>query len=115
VLEIARSVPGAGIRDWADIPRLEVRPARELIKVVSANGTEVQIDAATGRVLQVARRRSDLIESLHDGSWFHPAAKRWVFLPAGIGLLGLAVTGVYLFLLPIAAKRRGRLRARSRT
>jgi hypothetical protein len=33
-----------------------------------------------------------------------------VFLPAGAVLLGLWVTGVYLWILPFAAKRAGRRR-----
>jgi uncharacterized iron-regulated membrane protein len=107
-LAICQGIPGAGIRDWSDIPRLEVRPARGLIKVVSATGIEIQLDAATGDILQVAQRRSDLIEALHDGSWFHPHAKLWVFLPSALVLLGLLLTGIYLFILPFWARRRGR-------
>jgi uncharacterized iron-regulated membrane protein len=108
ILEIASSVPGAGVREWSDIPRVEVRPGRGLVKVVSKSGIEVQIDASTGAVLQVSARRSDVIESIHDGSWFHPAAKLWLFFPVGLVLLGLLLTGIYLFFLPIYAKRRGR-------
>jgi uncharacterized iron-regulated membrane protein len=108
ILAICRGVPEAGILEWSDAPRVEFRPARGIVKVVSSRGIEVQIDAATGAVLQVAQRRSDLIESLHDGSWFHPDVKLWVFLPVGVVLLGLLLTGVYLFILPFAAKRRGR-------
>ncbi len=106
ILGIARAVPGADIATWDDVYRLEIRPGRGLVKVVASNRVEIQIDASTGRVLQVAQRRSDLIESLHDGSWFHPLVKSWVFIPAGLALLGMLVTGVYLFLVPILAKRR---------
>ena len=115
VLDIVRAVPEANVREWSDIPRVEYRPRRSLMKVVSSNGTEVQIDAVSGAVLQVARRRSDLIESIHDGSFFHPAAKLWVFLPAGVALLGLLVTGLYLFFLPIVSRRRARQSRGSRT
>ena len=45
---------------------------------------EVQLNADTGEVLHTAIRRSDVIESIHDGSWFHESFKLWVFLPAGI-------------------------------
>jgi hypothetical protein len=55
--------------------------------------------------LQTAYRRSDLMESLHDGSWFHPLAKLWIFLPAGVIVFVLWVTGIYLFLLPIRSRR----------
>lgn len=109
ILEICRQVPGSGIAGWADITRVEVRPAKGLVKVVSMAGMEIQIDGASGEVLQVATRRSDLIESIHDGSWFHPAAKLRLFLPAGVVLLGLLLTGLYLFVLPFWARRRRRL------
>ena len=108
VLAAARSVPEAGIHSWDDVDRLDVRPDRGLVKVQARNGWEVQVDAADGRVLQTAYRRSDLIETLHDGSWFHDRAKVWVFLPAAGVVLGLWVSGMYLFFLPILVRWRKR-------
>jgi len=110
VLARARQVPEAGIRSWADIDRVDVRPSKNMMKVISLTRWEIQLELATGEVLQVAYRRSDLIESLHDGSWFHPAAKLGVFLPTGIVVLGLWLTGMYLWLLPIRARRTARLK-----
>jgi uncharacterized iron-regulated membrane protein len=104
--EICRGVEGAAIDGWDDIARVEVRPSKGLVKVVSNAGMEVQLCAASGDVLQVAPRRSDLIESIHDGSWFHPAVKLWLFLPTGVVLLGLLLTGIYLFVLPFWARRK---------
>jgi hypothetical protein len=110
LLAAAQSVPAAEVRSWDDIPRVEMRPQKGLVKLVSSNNTEIQIDITTGAVLASAYRRSDVIEALHDGSWFFPAAKLWVFLPAGIILFGLWLTGLYLFILPFLAKRRQRAR-----
>jgi hypothetical protein len=100
ILEALRAVPEAGVRGWEDVDRLDVRPEKGMLKVRCRNSWEVQIDTATGGVLQVAYRRSDLIESIHDGSFFHTWVKSWIFFPAGLVLLGLWLTGVYLFLLP---------------
>ena len=108
VLEIASSVEEAEISSWDDVDRLDVRPGKGMLKVRANNRWEVQIDTTTGDVLQVAYRRSDLIESLHDGSFFHDIAKLWVFLPSGVILLGLWFTGLYLFLLPYLARRKKR-------
>lgn len=108
VLERVRQVPEAGIRSWADIDRVDVRPAKNMMKVISLTRWEIQLEIATGEVLQVAYRRSDLIESLHDGSWFHPMAKLAVFLPTGVIVLGLWLTGMYLWLLPFRARRTAR-------
>ena len=84
--------------------------AAGMVKVRCENRWEVQIDTATGEVLQVAYRRSDLIESMHDGSFFHEHAKLWIFLPSGVILLGLWLTGMYLWILPKWAKSAGRKR-----
>ena len=112
ILAAARSVPQAGVRDWSDVDRLDVRPGKGMVKLQSVNRWEVQVDLQTGAVLQTAYRRSDLLESLHDGSWFHPAAKLGIFLPAGLLVFGLWVTGIYLWLLPHRARRaKGRTRA----
>lgn len=111
VLARAAAVEGAGIRGWEDVERIDVRPDRGLVKVVARSRWEVQLDAHSGAVLQAAVRRSDLIEQLHDGSWFHASAKTLVFLPAALVVLGLWVTGMYLWLLPIRARRAQRARA----
>ena len=108
VLAAAVSAQEAGITGWEDVDRLDVRPSKGVIKVRGNNRWEVQVDASSGEVLQVAYRRSDLIESLHDGSWFHERVKLWVFLPSGIVLVMLWVTGVYLWGLPHGVRRRKR-------
>lgn len=110
VLQACQQVPEAGVKSWKDISRIDVRPGKGIMKVQAKNNWEIQIDSATGAVLQVAYRRSDLIESFHDGSWFGDWAKLGVFLPAAIILLILWVTGLVLFFQPFWVKWR-----RSRT
>lgn len=108
ILEAAKGVPEAEISSWDDVDRMDVRPGKGLVKVQAVNSFEIQIDAKTGEVLQTAYRRSDLIESLHDGSFFHDRVKLWIFLPSALILLGLWVTGIYLFVLPHLTRRRRR-------
>lgn len=105
ILQISKDVEEAEISDWSDIMRLDVRPDKGVVKVRSENQWEIQIDLERGTVLKTAFRRSDIIEQLHDGSWFHDAAKLWIFLPAGIIVLILWLSGMYLFFVPILAKR----------
>lgn len=105
-LAACRTVPEAGVAGWDDVQRIDVRPSRGMMKVIAKSGWEIQVDAATGAVLQAAYRRSDLLEGLHDGSYFHDGVKRWIFLPAGVALLVLWVTGILLFLQP-RLRRRG--------
>jgi uncharacterized iron-regulated membrane protein len=105
ILDIARKVPETGIEEWKDIDRLDVRPNKGMVKVRAKNRWEIQIDTSTGEVLQVAVRRSDLIESIHDGSFFQESFKIWVFLPSAIILAGIWGTGIYLFIYPFLVKR----------
>lgn len=112
ILAAAQSVPEAGVQEWEDIDRLDVRPGKGLIKVITKSRWELQLAMEDGRILQTAYRRSDLIEELHDGSWFGDPAKLWVFLPSAIVVFGLWLTGIYLWLLPTLTKRkRARLAA----
>ena len=109
LLAIASSVPEAQVQSWDDIDRLDVRPHSGMLKVRCNNQWEVQIDTASGEILSSQKRRSDWIESIHDGSWFHQNAKLWIFFPAGLILCILWGTGVYLWLLPYLFRRRRKL------
>jgi uncharacterized iron-regulated membrane protein len=106
ILEAVKAIPEARVTSWSDIDRFDVRPGKGIVKVSTIDHWEVQLHVQTGKVLQSAYRRSDLIESLHDGSWFHDAAKLWIFLPSGVVVLGLWVTGIYLYLLPVRTRAR---------
>jgi len=106
VLEIISKVPNVNLKSWKDINRLDVRPKKGLIKVRGNNDWEVQLDSKTGEVLQVAERRSDFIESIHDGSYFHESVKLGLFLPVAVLLVAIWGTGLYLFLLPYMGRKK---------
>jgi len=112
ILEAARGAEQAGIETWDDVDRLDVRPGKGIVKVKSNTRWEVQIDTESGEVLQVAYRRSDLIESLHDGSFFHENIKLWIFFPAALALTLMWATGIYMFVLPYISKRKRRKRTK---
>ena len=104
ILATAIKVKGPNIQSWDDVDRLDVRLGKGIVKVRSNNRWELQIDSHSGELLQVAYRRSDLIEQLHDGSWFHDKIKLWIFLPTGIILFILWCTGLYMVILPYIIK-----------
>jgi len=110
ILDISSAVDKAGIKEWSDIDRLDVRPDKGVVKVRGINNWEIQIDTKTGEVLQVEFRRSGIIEALHDGSWFHDSAKLWIFLPAAVIVTVLWITGIYMFFIPYISKRKNRKR-----
>ena len=105
VLSIATTVEQAQISDWSDIDRLDVRPDKGIIKIRSNNKIEIQIDSENGAILHVAERNSDLIESIHDGTFFEKRANLWLMLPVAIVALALLITGVILFFVPYLKKR----------
>ena len=111
LMDAAKSVKEAQITSWEDIRRIDIQPGKGMAKVVSTNNYEVQVDTETGQVLQIAYRRSDIIESLHDGTYFHDSVKYLVSLPTGVILLVLLVSGVVLFFQPywVKAKRKKRM------
>jgi uncharacterized iron-regulated membrane protein len=104
ILQKAITVPNAEIFSWQDIDRLDVRPKKGIVKVRAKNGWEIQLDTANGEILQVMYRRSEWIESLHDGTFFHKSANLWLMLPSAIILLTLWLTGLYLFFFPYFRK-----------
>lgn len=108
ILQSASTVAEANIVTWEDIDRLDVRPNKGIIKVRGKNHWEIQLDAQSGDVLQVAYRRTDTIEAIHDGSWFFEGAKLWLFLPAAILLFVLWVTGLVMLFTTLKSKYRKR-------
>ncbi len=95
------------VTGWDDVSRIDIRADRGLAKVSLKSGWEAQVDLGTGKLLQAAVRRSDLIESLHDGSFFAgDVTKLGLFLPAGIVLGGLWVTGLWMFWVTWIARRK---------
>ncbi len=113
--EIAKAAaPEANINSWTDLSRVDIKPDKYVVKFVSNTNWEVQIDINSGDVVQKSFRRSDIIESIHDGSFFGDGAKRYLFLPAGVILVFLWMTGIYLFFLPHYARWRRRKKRASK-
>ena len=112
ILDAVRRVPGMGVEGWDDVNRMDLRPGRGVVKVWLHNGYEVQVDLTTADVLQVAYRRSELIEAIHDGSFFGGDwVKMGLFLPAGLTLLLLWLGGMWMWWVPFRARRqRARVR-----
>src|SRR5687768_13126099 len=110
IMATLKNTPSLDVAGWDDVSRVDVRADRGLAKVTLHSGWEAQVDLGTGRLLQTAYRRSDLIESIHDGSFFAGDwTKLGLFLPAGLTLLLLWGTGMWMWWVPFIAKRRRKL------
>ena len=98
-------------RDWDD----GYSPGKRVFKVQSKhNYAEIQVDAVTGKILSVAWRPSDLLEALHDGSYYADWLHATLMPISGIGFLFVSVSGLYLWLRPALLKRKKRLKGRDR-
>ncbi len=100
------AIPQAKNLEWHQFERIDFKPSKGIVKFVTPDDWEIQIDPSTGEILSVKIRRSDFIESLHDGSYFGASTKYFLSLPTGIILFILSLSGLYMFFLPMVKKRR---------
>ena len=113
LFEAAKAIPEMELKSWDELERADFKPGKGVVKFVAPNNWEAQIDTHTGEVLALNYRRSDIIEKIHDGSWFADWAKLWLFLPNGIALFILWLTGMYLFALPHIKKAQKKKKKKS--
>lgn len=98
--EAAAAIEELEITAWDQFDRIDVKSDRGVIKFIAPNRWEAQIDMTTLEVLSLEYRRSDLFEQIHDGSFFADWVKTFVFLPVGVVLLFLWLTGIWMFFEP---------------
>lgn len=112
--EAAAVIPELEITSWDQFDRIDIRSDRGIAKFIAPNRWEAQIDLVSLEVLSLEYRRSDLIEQIHDGSFFADWVKTFIFLPVGGVLLVLWLTGIWLFFEPYYKrwKRKKRLAGR---
>lgn len=104
------SIPG---NKSAEIDRIDVRPSKGIVKFTFTDHyTGLQVDGATGRILLVEQRRSDLIEHIHDGTLadrIFPNHSGWFKLVyttiMGLALLIFVITGFWLWAGPKRMRR----------
>ncbi|MEQ9439982.1 MAG: PepSY-associated TM helix domain-containing protein [Cyclobacteriaceae bacterium] len=94
--------------DDSQIDRLDVRPDKGIVKVLMDNYWEVQVDGYSGEVFSIARRHSDWIEKVHDGSIISDTFKLWSMNTLGLGLLLISLTGGWMWWAPRQIRRQKR-------
>lgn len=94
-----------------EIDRLDFRPSKGIVKVLYVKGWwEVQVDCQSGAVLSIAKRHSDWIEKLHDGSIISDLFKLISMNILGLGLSIMILTGFWLWYGPRIIRGRKRRR-----
>ncbi|MCG9972798.1 PepSY domain-containing protein [Christiangramia crocea] len=86
------------------IDRIDVRKEKGMVKFIFEDHYYgIQLDGATGELLNIGKRHSDLIENIHDGSVLdnYFGTSGWIKLlytsVTGIALLTFTITGFWLW------------------
>lgn len=98
----------------AKVDRIDIRPDKGIAKILfKEHYTSLQIDCTTGKVLNVEKRWSDLIEHIHDGSvvdnemgWGSGTFKLIYTTVTSLALLTFTITGFWLWYGPKVIRRR---------
>lgn len=96
------------------LERIDVRNDKGMVKFVFTDHYwGVQIDGATGNLLHIERRRSDIVENFHDGSILdylfdtkHEQIKLVYTSVMGLALMTFTITGFWLWFGPKRMRRR---------
>ncbi len=88
-----------------EIERIDIRKDKGMVKFVFSNHLwEIQLDGATGKLLHIGKRHSDLIENIHDGSVLddftgteNGQLKLIYSSIMGLSLLAFTITGFWLW------------------
>ena len=99
-----------------ELDRIDIRKNNGIVKFIFVNHYwEIQLDGATGKLLNIEKRHSDLIEDIHDATIldlvFNTSQKQIKLiytLIMGLALLLFTVTGFWLWYSPKRMKRRKR-------
>ena len=98
-----------------ELDRIDIRPDKGMVKFVFAHHYHgIQLDGATGRVLSLENRRSDLVEDIHDMSFIDNVLGidgeifKLIYTSfTGFSLLVFTITGIWLRYRPRAGGRKG--------
>ncbi len=100
-----------------EIDRIDVRPGKGIAKILfTGHYQSLQVDLATGQIVNHETRRSDFIEHIHDGSlvdelmgWKKGLFKLAYTTTMGLALLLFTVTGFWLWCGPKILRKQKKL------
>lgn len=100
-----------------ELERIDARPQKGMVKFVFADDYwEIQLDGTTGKVLLIDRRRSDIIENIHDGTILdvlfntkNDQFKLSYTTIMGLSLLMLTISGFWLWYGPKRLRKQKRI------
>jgi uncharacterized iron-regulated membrane protein len=80
-----------------EIDQIIYRPSKFHLAIRVKDGRELQLHPQTGEILKSAPRLTGLLIELHQGSFFTSISQYGIFLPTGIGVLFLLISGIVIY------------------
>ena len=92
--------PGSAAK-VAQIPEGEInsmiyKPKKGIIQVRTNDGFEYHLNAKNGQIINSGPKRTSFFIRLHEGSYFGPKVRDYVFFPSAVIFLISLLTGIYL-------------------
>jgi hypothetical protein len=81
-----------------NLKSVDIKPELGVIVFRTKDDFEIQVDSNSGEVVSSGKRWSSFFIKLHEGSLFYDGVRTLIFIPAGILLFILLLTGTYLML-----------------
>jgi uncharacterized iron-regulated membrane protein len=80
-----------------EIDQIIYKPEKFHLALRLKNGNELQVHPQTGEILKSSQRLTGLLIDLHQGSFFSSWGQYLIFLPAGLGVLFLLISGLIIY------------------
>jgi len=96
LLDFSTIVMKSGVNE-NEIDQIIFRPEKFQLTLRLKNHEEIHLHPQTGEVLKRAKRWTGFLIDLHQGSFFGELGQFGIFLPAGLGVLFLMISGLILF------------------
>ncbi len=80
-----------------NIEQVVWRPGKFHLAMRLSDGREIQMHPQTGEILKNAKRYTNILIDLHQGSFFTQWGQYLIFFPAALGLLFLTISGMVIY------------------
>lgn len=105
VLQIAFGAGHPELSEIGEVDRVDYRPGDNVFKVVSKEGyREVQVDGTKGTIVSDAFRNDQLVEDIHDMSFFAELMHAYLLPTVAVILFLLSMSGIVIFLTPVVRR-----------
>jgi len=86
----------SGVRE-NEVDQIIFKPEKFQLTLRLKNHEEIQLHPQTGMILKRAKRWTGFLIDLHQGSFLGEVGQFGIFLPSGLGVLFLLISGLVLF------------------